>query len=207
MRELERINAVKEAHGEQAALEFAERTMNTYRKAVLHSAKRGAAKPHFASANVWKETYIRSYLELKRYVLSQRPDALLTPEERQAKIEAARVEYAREQARLHLANMLTNVEAGMKIRINKLRSLYRNDNTKTFLVGPEIDLFSASGRTKLCNQYGISYRVLNNKQIILSATFVIGGVCGNVNMYADVNTCLTDLIMRALIIGSQAKKI
>jgi hypothetical protein len=72
MSEQNRIAFVIARDGNALALEFAERTMQIYRKAVLCSAKRGYEKPHFASANVWRESYIRSYLELKRFVLQQR---------------------------------------------------------------------------------------------------------------------------------------
>lgn len=68
--ELARINGVLNREGEQAALDFARRTMQTYRKAVLASRKSRCKKSHHASLPEFREGYIRSYLVLRRYVLA-----------------------------------------------------------------------------------------------------------------------------------------
>jgi hypothetical protein len=66
--EVKRLAHIEEHIGKTEALDFAKRTLRIYRSAVLHSKKRGVVKPHFASLPLYREKFIRSYLELKRYV-------------------------------------------------------------------------------------------------------------------------------------------
>lgn len=70
MSEQKRIEFIEQTYGKTAALDFCKRTMRGYRKAVLHSAKRGFTKPHYASLREWRPLFIRSYLEFKRYVFN-----------------------------------------------------------------------------------------------------------------------------------------
>lgn len=211
MSELDRINTVKQATGDEAAFDFAKRTMTTYRKAVLHSAKRGISKPHFASAQVWRKTFIESYLELKRYVIANGPDAHLTPAERQAKVEAAKLAHAREEARIRTLKVLENVHALMQSRIEKVMVLKRV-GTNDPLWPVDMDMAEAEGRQYAFLKYSIAVHELNDKQAMVTAPWLIGAVCGNYNMYGmsgepDMKSCIFDLILRALIIGSQTKKI
>lgn len=67
-REIERIACVEQRDGVDGALEFARRTVDIYRKAVLQTVRRGNAKAHFASSIQFKRGFIESYLELKRYL-------------------------------------------------------------------------------------------------------------------------------------------
>lgn len=67
-KEAERLKFIEERDGKQAALEFALRTMRIYRKAVLTSRKRGFSKPHHASLEQYRRSFIESYLAFKRYL-------------------------------------------------------------------------------------------------------------------------------------------
>ena len=57
--------------GKAAALIWAKQTMQTYRKAVLTSRKRGFASPHFGSLPEYRRSFISFYLYLKRYIRQQ----------------------------------------------------------------------------------------------------------------------------------------
>ena len=63
-----RLKFIEDRDGSDLALNFAYRSMKIYRSAVLHSAKRGVANPHFASTNQFRRKFIESYLGFKRYI-------------------------------------------------------------------------------------------------------------------------------------------
>ncbi len=64
--EQQRFEFLVARDGMEKALEFAERTMRSYRRAVLHSRKCGHTKPHHASLPEYRRKYILSYLYNKR---------------------------------------------------------------------------------------------------------------------------------------------
>jgi hypothetical protein len=208
MAEIDRINHVKATQGDEAALAFAERTMKTYRTAVLTSAKRGAGKPHFASANVWKETFIKSYLELKRYVIEQRPGPKLSFEERMAQAEIRRKEQEQAEARAererrHQA-LLENVQDNIQRRVKYLQSLKDGDQPKFHAI--ERVLVTYHEHPEWFTGYNITTR-RDGDAVIVTAPFVVGSVCGNVTMYNSETQCIGDLIMRALVIGVKDRKL
>lgn len=57
--------------GKAAAVAWAKQTMQTYRRAVLTSRKRGFASPHFGSLPDYRRSFISFYLYLKRYIQQQ----------------------------------------------------------------------------------------------------------------------------------------
>lgn len=67
MNELDRLWFISTRDGEPAAVEFAERTLRTYRKAVLHSNKRGHPRPHHASLPEYRRGFIESYCAIKKF--------------------------------------------------------------------------------------------------------------------------------------------
>ena len=69
MSEYERLEYIEKQRGTEAAIEFANKTLVIYRKAVLCSRKRGYEKPHYASFPEFKRYFIESYLAFKRYKL------------------------------------------------------------------------------------------------------------------------------------------
>jgi hypothetical protein len=212
MAEIDRINSVKETQGEEAAFSFAERTMKTYRTAVLTSSKRGAGKPHWASSQVWKEKFIRGYLELKRYVIANRPGPKLSFEERMAQAEAMKAQLAAEERARRLAELKANVQAGLKLRMEKLKQPRDKKDPLSFVLEePERLFVDDDYLDNVCRINGITIEGCGDKvpreQVIVKAPFVVGAVCGNVSMYESDKQCVVDLVMRALTIGAAARKI
>lgn len=66
--ELNRIAFVEQRDGVDGAIEFARRTVDIYRKAVLQTIRRGNNKAHFASSIQFKRGFIESYIVLKQYL-------------------------------------------------------------------------------------------------------------------------------------------
>jgi hypothetical protein len=71
MSEQERLKFVESRDGIEGAKAFAKRTMQIYRSCVLRSRKRGYKNPHHASIPEYRESFIRSYLEFKHYLLKE----------------------------------------------------------------------------------------------------------------------------------------
>jgi hypothetical protein len=104
--------------------------------------------------------------------------------------------------------LLENVQAGMVDRIARLSLLKRKGNLQESLVSVDVNLEEEAGRELICQQYDLSVNVnLTGVQFIVTAPYIPGSVCGNVGMYKSQQQCIADLIMRALIIGSQTNKI
>lgn len=70
MSERDRFYFLVNRDGWDDAIEFARRTYKSYRKAVLMHKKRGSEKTHFASLPEYKPAFIRSYLYLKKQVMT-----------------------------------------------------------------------------------------------------------------------------------------
>jgi len=68
MSEQKRLAFIENRDGICYAVEFAKRTMNQYRTAVLTSRKRGFSRPHFASLQEYRRKFIESYCEFKKYI-------------------------------------------------------------------------------------------------------------------------------------------
>lgn len=66
--ETARIAFVETRDGIDGACLFARQTMKVYRNALLQTSRRGNARTHFATTQPFRETFIRSYLDLKRYL-------------------------------------------------------------------------------------------------------------------------------------------
>lgn len=66
MSEQSRLAFIEKRDGKAAAKSWARSTMNIYRTCVLQNGRNGR-KLHFASAPFYREKFIRSYLEFKRY--------------------------------------------------------------------------------------------------------------------------------------------
>jgi pimeloyl-ACP methyl ester carboxylesterase len=62
------LQFILERDGTQVALDFARRTLASYRAAVLCSVKHQAAKPHFASTPDYRRGFIQSYLGFKAFI-------------------------------------------------------------------------------------------------------------------------------------------
>lgn len=63
-----RIDFLVNRDGLESALESVRVILIVYRRAVLHSRKRGHQNPHFASTPNYRETFIRSYAEFKKFL-------------------------------------------------------------------------------------------------------------------------------------------
>jgi len=63
-----RIDFYVNRDGLESALISIRILLAIYRKAVLHSRKRGRQNPHFASTPNYRETFIRSYIEFKQFL-------------------------------------------------------------------------------------------------------------------------------------------
>lgn len=68
MGEGQRLAFIEASDGLSAAVEFAQRTLRIYRRAVLTSRKRGHVKPHHASIPQYRREFIESYCAFKRYL-------------------------------------------------------------------------------------------------------------------------------------------
>lgn len=68
MVEERRLAFVEERDGVAGAVDFARRSMQQYRTAVLNSRKRGSVKPSHASLPEYRRGFIESYLAFKRYI-------------------------------------------------------------------------------------------------------------------------------------------
>jgi hypothetical protein len=69
--EKQRIDFLLSRDGLEKTIEFVTKTKNIYKTALLHSKKRGYPNPHFATFPMFRRNFILSYLEMKRFLLSQ----------------------------------------------------------------------------------------------------------------------------------------
>jgi hypothetical protein len=68
MKEQDRIDFIIARDGLDGAIDFASRTIKSYRTAVLTSRKRGHKKPHHASLEMYRRSFIESYVVLKKFL-------------------------------------------------------------------------------------------------------------------------------------------
>lgn len=66
--ETERLQFIVERDGLVEAVHFAKTTLENYRKAILHSVKRGHRNPHHASIQDYRLKFIESYLGFKAFL-------------------------------------------------------------------------------------------------------------------------------------------
>lgn len=66
--ESKRLAFIETRDGVVGALDFAQRTMVQYRRAVLNSRKRGSTKPSHGSLPEYRKGFIESYLSFKKYI-------------------------------------------------------------------------------------------------------------------------------------------
>ena len=64
----ERLAILIDRDGLSAAVDFAKRTLQIYRTAVLTSRKRGHKKPHHASLPEYRGKFIKTYLYYKQFI-------------------------------------------------------------------------------------------------------------------------------------------
>ena len=69
-REWRCIAFLHERDGMAGTCDYCRRTAGIYRSAVLDSQKRGHLRPHFASLPEYRQKFIESYLDFKRFALT-----------------------------------------------------------------------------------------------------------------------------------------
>lgn len=66
--ECDRLAFMLQRDGADGAVAFAQQVISQYRSAVLHSRKRGAAKPSHGSLPIYRPGFINSYVVAKRFI-------------------------------------------------------------------------------------------------------------------------------------------